>query len=442
MSETTGTTRILCVDDEPQLLSALKRVFRGEEYTVDTAGDGFQGLQKIKENQYDVIISDMRMPHMDGAEFLTAAAQLRPDCPRILLTGFSDHESTVRAINDGKIFSFVSKPWNNDQLRETVQKALATRPVAQSLSAEDSVLLNQLQIEKTRLESESQKLLSEMDDTRHKLDETSVFLNLAQQELRESYATCLKVFTRLINVRLGNAAQLSELITEHAVAVATMFKRPAQEIDMIRIAAMLHQIGKMGLPDSILRKPLQSLTPEERDIYATYPAKGGQVLFPLEVFHDAGIIIRHQNENFDGSGVPDGLVGAAIPLGSRILRVVMDYLASLNGLKTGIPLSDEIARSYILAQQNVKYDSSVVNAYFAFLGAYSVDVIPMEESISSAKQLTPGMKVVRDVFNKEGLLLIAKNTRLTSNLINHLRNHEIRNKVQLAIPVMQESPPL
>lgn len=440
MSETSGLTRILCVDDEPQLLSALKRVFRGSEYAVDTAGDGFQGLEKIKENQYDVIISDMRMPHMDGAEFLTAAAQLRPECPRILLTGFSDHESTVRAINDGKIFSFVSKPWNNDQLRETVQKALDSRQLAAPVAVVDTERVNQLEEEKNRLENESNKLLGEVDVARQQLDETSVFLNMAKEELRESYATCIKVFSNLINGRLGSGAALNDRITNHVVAVASILKCSAADVDMMRNAAMLHQIGKMSLPDSIIRKPLQSLSHEERDIYSTYPVKGEQVLMPLDIFQETGRVIRHQHENFDGSGGPDGLEGVEIPLGSRILRVVMDYLSCLNGTKTGVPLSDEIARSYILAQQNSKYDPAVVTIYFSYLGAHLLNAKPADDNALVTQALVPGMKVMRDVFSQEGLLLVAKNTRLTVNLINHLRNHEVRHKVKLSIPILHETP--
>lgn len=438
MSDSSSVTRILCVDDEPQLLSSLRRVFRGSDYEVDTAGDGFEGLQKIKTQPYDVIISDMRMPHMDGAEFLTAAAQLMPDCPRILLTGFSDHESTVRAINDGKIFSFISKPWDNEQLRETVRKALESRSHNVAKNPEEIVRLQSLEQEKTRLQVETQSLLNEVDLTQHQLEETTAFLDLAQEELRESYSTCMKVFANVVNMRLGNSTQISETITQHAVAVSSIFRRPPGEIATIRNAAMLHQLGKMGLPDSILRKPLQSLSPDERDIYATYPVKGEQILLPIEVLHDSGRMIRHQNENFDGSGMPDGLVGAAIPLGSRILRVVIDYLSCINGTKTGVPLSGEIARSYIVAQQEVKYDPSVVTAYFSFLASNLVNIDAIEEMVLEVKNLLPGMRVTRDVHNKDGMLLIAKNTRLTRNLINHLRNFELRSQLQLHVPIMPE----
>lgn len=443
MNEKLAVTRILCVDDEPQLLSALKRVFRSAEYAVDTAGDGFQGLEKLKENRYDVIISDMRMPHMDGAEFLTAAAQLMPDCPRILLTGFSDHESTVRAINDGKIFSYMSKPWDNNELRLAVQRALESRSqsVAQDIQSRPGTDIEQLAQENKRLEDETRHLLTEVNVVRHQLDETTAFLDLAQEELRESYATCLKVFANLVNLRLGNCSQISNLITDHVVAVATLMQRSAGEIAMIRNAAVLHQVGKMGLPDAIIRKPLQSLTPDERDIFATYPVKGEQVLVPLEVFHESGRVIRHQNENFDGSGVPDDLAGAAIPLGSRILRVVMDYLACVHGTKTGIPLNEEIARSYILAQQGGKYDPLVVSVYFAYLAANDSSLKPHEEMLLEVKHLLPGMTVVRDLHSEDGLLVVGRNTTLTRNLINHLRHHDNRGGHPIKVPVMLDITP-
>ena len=104
---------LLCVDDEPGILKSLQRLFVGQPVRVLLAGSGQQALQLMQTEKVQLIISDMRMPQMNGAEFLAQAAQLQPDCYRILMTGYADLASTVQAINIGKIHRYVQKPWQN-----------------------------------------------------------------------------------------------------------------------------------------------------------------------------------------------------------------------------------------------------------------------------------------------------------------------------------------
>lgn len=115
---------LLFVDDEPNVLKALRRLFRGSEYAVHIAETGVAGLEILRQQPIDLIISDMRMPQMDGAEFLTRAAEAWPDAVRILLTGYADMESTIAAVNNGKIYSYCSKPWEDSDLKILVNNAL------------------------------------------------------------------------------------------------------------------------------------------------------------------------------------------------------------------------------------------------------------------------------------------------------------------------------
>ncbi|MDA0191736.1 MAG: response regulator, partial [Proteobacteria bacterium] len=108
--------RLLCVDDEPNILSALRRLFRQGGYDVVVAGSGAEGLLRMEEGSFDLVISDMRMPEMDGARFLEQVRRRWPDTVRILLTGYADISSTVEAINKGEIYRYLSKPWNDDDV--------------------------------------------------------------------------------------------------------------------------------------------------------------------------------------------------------------------------------------------------------------------------------------------------------------------------------------
>ncbi|WP_026842590.1 response regulator [Citrifermentans bremense] len=117
--------RILCVDDEKNVLRSLERIFLDDDYTILTASSGQEGLELLhEEEQVHVIISDYRMPGMNGVEFLRAAFDLHPECIRIILSGYADTTAVVAAINEGKIYKFIPKPWNDDELRVTVNKAI------------------------------------------------------------------------------------------------------------------------------------------------------------------------------------------------------------------------------------------------------------------------------------------------------------------------------
>ena len=129
---------LLCVDDEANILSALRRLFRPHGYTVLTAGGGEEGLEILAREPVDLIISDMRMPVMDGARFLGEARKRHPDTVRLLLTGYADMESTIEAINAGQISRYISKPWNDQDVLLTVREALERK---------------QLEKEKARLEA-------------------------------------------------------------------------------------------------------------------------------------------------------------------------------------------------------------------------------------------------------------------------------------------------
>ena len=115
---------LLCVDDEANILSALRRLFRPHGYTVLTAGGGEEGLEILAREPVDLIISDMRMPVMDGARFLGEARKRHPDTVRLLLTGYADMESTIAAINSGQIARYIAKPWNDQDVLLTVREAL------------------------------------------------------------------------------------------------------------------------------------------------------------------------------------------------------------------------------------------------------------------------------------------------------------------------------
>jgi response regulator RpfG family c-di-GMP phosphodiesterase len=126
-TETAEPVRVLAVDDEPSILSAIKRLFRGQGWEVLTATSGKEALALLEQEPVALVVSDMRMPEMDGAQFLEQVFVRWPDTKRILLTGYADATATIAAINRGKIWRYVAKPWNDDEGEAALQQILALK---------------------------------------------------------------------------------------------------------------------------------------------------------------------------------------------------------------------------------------------------------------------------------------------------------------------------
>ncbi|MDQ1363761.1 MAG: hypothetical protein QG652_1623, partial [Pseudomonadota bacterium] len=134
-AETRPVITILCVDDEKNILSSLRRLLRPEGYEVQLASSGAEGLEILEKMPVDLVISDMRMPEMNGAEFLEKVYAKWPDTVRILLTGYSEISSTIDAINKGNIYKYISKPWEEHDLRQTIRNALEARKIEKERDA-------------------------------------------------------------------------------------------------------------------------------------------------------------------------------------------------------------------------------------------------------------------------------------------------------------------
>lgn len=413
------SARILFVDDEPQMLSALKRVFRGEQYQVDTANSGAEGLERLATDTYDVIVSDMRMPEMDGAAFLAEAYKKQPLSKRILLTGYADHDSTVRAINEGKVHHYLNKPWDNTALRELIDKAIEQKRAESSeVGAGDEA---------------ARQLKEQVAQVSQELSQATTFMDLAREEMLNQYNTSIKIMSNLANLRLKGASEMNEDIVRHCVAIAKALKLEHKVVGEIRNAARLYQLGKIALPDSLISTPIDKLSAEQRLIYMQHPELAADTLLPLEPLAFCALLIRHQNENADGTGTPNKLKGNEIPLGSRILRVVIDFHQLLYGLYFGIKLSVADAQAYLISHAGKKYDPILVQLYTKLLAHLKNNTVYKDDHMVSLDDLQPNMLVTRDLLNADGMLLIAKQTILNEVLISKLKAYANKTHRELRI---------
>ncbi len=398
---------ILFVDDEPQMLSALTRVFRGKGYNVITANSGLEGLSLLEAHQFDVIISDMRMPEMDGASFLAASCERSPNSRRILLTGYSDQESTIRAINDGHIHRFLTKPWDNQELRAKVEEEISHKQLIQD---------------------GDQDLKDQIDSANRELSQVSGFVDMAKEELLEQFNTTIKVIGNLINMRMPQASTMSWNVVSHSVALAKLLKLDSKTITEISQASRLYQLGKLILKDSLVNSCIDDLEPKQLKEYNGHSIMGADLLTPLNSLDYTAKLIRYQNENYDGTGQPHKLQGNKIPLGSRILRLTIDYQQLIHGFHFKDPLSSQDALSYIENYSGKKYDPVLLGLYKKLIVQLSMaqESQLFNDNLIPLKSLQPHQVVSRDLLNPDGMLLISKGTELNNTMIEKLKNYANR----------------
>lgn len=410
---------LLLVDDEPSILSSLKRLLRPEGYRILTAESGAEGLELLETEPIAMIISDMRMPGMDGAEFLAKARERWPAVVRVLLTGYADMGSTVTAINEGQIYRYISKPWNDGEM------LLMVRDVLQRIELErENAQLNEL----TRKQNDELKALN--SSLEEKVEERTKALrvaldktDLAHRELKQAYLTTVRVFSDLIESR-------SPILSGHGRRVADLARRIGRLVELgdaeqqdLMLAAMLHDLGKLGLPDGLLDKPFTQLQGNERSQVMRHPARGEALLMAIPPLKTAAKLIRHHHEHFDGSGFPDGLAGLAIPLPARILTVANDYDALQLGTVVGRSLTKPEAIAFISQNRGKRYDPQIADALDQAVAGDRGEPVSTDLKLSSG-QLRPGMELTRDLLHPDGYLLLARGFVVDEALIEQLKRVE------------------
>jgi len=412
---------LLLVDDEPNIVSSLRRLFRPLGYKILTAGNGEEGLAVMQENSVDLIISDMRMPVMDGAAFLSQAAECWPDTVRILLTGYADMESTVAAINKGKIYSYISKPWEDSDITLGVRHALQQR----FLERERRRLLVLTKKQNSELQDLNANLEDKVKERTEKLRQAVGLLEKSYESIKKNYVDTVRVFSNIIEMREGVVSGHSRRVAEHAYALAIKCGMSKEEAQQVLYAGLLHDIGKIGLPDKLITKPFNALINVERAEVMKHPMVGEGLLMGLENLTEASRLIRSHKERYDGQGYPDGLKGKEIPTGARILSLINDFFSLQAGTLSTQRLSPGEAQEYISRNQGKRYDPALVKVWLEMYDSLQegVDDVSRGREMSS-RDLVKGMVLARDLKIKNNVLLLSKGHILDDHIIRRIKKME------------------
>ncbi len=375
--------KILFVDDDPNILAAFERQLR-KDFSVHTALGGEEGLRAISaHNPFAVIVSDLRMPGMDGIQFLSRVRQTAADSVRIMLTGNADLATAIDAVNQGNVFRFLTKP------------------------CEQQVLFNALSdgVRQYKLITAERELL--------------------EKTLRGS----IKVLSEILHLLNPEAFGRASRITRYAREIASAMG--VSGIWQIETAAALSQIGCVILPEAALKKLYrgQELTGEESQLFAMHPCIGSDLLSHIPRMKTIAKIIADQEKNFDGSDSPqESNGGEEIPLGARILKVVLDF----DTLKArGVSNSEASGK---MAKSTGRYDPDVLSALRRILAAELHD----EERTVKSNELVDGMILAQDIRFLDGRICVGRGYEVNLTLRERIKNFSqkpgLQEPVRVTVP--------
>jgi response regulator RpfG family c-di-GMP phosphodiesterase len=424
-----GAATLLLVDDESGILSSLRRLLRPHGYTIHTAESGQAGLEILERETIDLVISDMRMPEMDGARFLEQVRLRWPATMRILLTGYADVSSTIDAINRGEIYRYIAKPWDDTDLLLIVRDALDR----QRLREENTRLLALTQAQNDELKDLNANLEFKVRQRTTEIEQINSFLNLANNRLKQNFLISIKMFSGLMELRGGAVSGHSRRVAELVRKLSIVLGIEGKARQDLFFAALLHDVGKIGFADSLLSRPVSRMNGDDIGQYRRHAAAGEAALMPLEELKDVAQIVRSHHERFDGQGFPDGLAGAAIPFGARLLAVVNDYDGLQIGTLAEKRMTADEARAMLLQSRGKRYDPELVDAFVAMLAGMGQEVI--NERAFSHADLKVGMVLSRDLVSREGALLLSADFALDVSLIKQIQDYARRENHAIMIYV-------
>lgn len=379
--------KILFVDDEANVLAAFQRQLR-REFRINTALGGEQALRVMEQHgPFAVMVSDMRMPEMDGVQLLAEVRRRAPDTIRVMLTGNADRQTAIDAVNEGQIFRFLTKPCPGEALTRTLHAALKQYRL---VSAERDLLENTL-------------------------------------------SGAIKLVTDILSMVDPDSFGRSVTLRESAGAIArTLAIDDPWEVEL---AAMLAPIGTVAVPPETLTKVRagESLDERETEVVARIPEIGHGLLTHIPRLSTVAEIVLFQKKRFDGSGPPTtAIAGEELPIGARILAVATD-LAALE--EAGVARSDALER---MRARRGHYDPVALDA------AAAVGVADGDRSALSTVaelriiELRPGQTLMANIETVGGRLLTAAGTRITETIIERLRSYshlmQLREPIRVKLP--------
>jgi len=326
---TTQREGILIVDDEEGVRRLLKRKLLSQGYRCEEAGSAYQALDELRNKAIGLVILDIKMPGKSGVQLLPEIRASYADTVVIMATAITDTSTAIYCMKQGA-YDYITKPFDLDEVVLSVDKAL----------------------EKRRLELENRDHQQHLEQ---KIEEQS-------RKIRASFLNAITSLAYALEAKDRYTSGHSQRVAEISVAIAEQLGMPPESVEKIRLAGLIHDIGKIGVRESVLNK-LSMLTDEEFQHIKRHPEIGEPILAPIVEDEEVLKIVRHHHERYDGKGYPDGLFGEAIPLGARILAMADSYDAMTSERPYRRAMRAETACAEIEHGKGTQFDPEVADVF-------------------------------------------------------------------------------
>jgi len=348
---TEGIKEILVVDDEPLIREIIIRKLSEFGYIATPVENAFEALNKMREKSYPLVLSDIMMPGMDGIELLKRLRSLYPDTAVVMITAVSNVNIAIEALREGA-YDYLIKPFNFEEVVLSVKNAFEKR---------DLILENRLY--QKHLEALVENQTSEIRQLLSKEQERSSELNKALEEIQITHDATIDALSAALDYRDNETEGHSQRVVRYSLEIGKVLGLERRNLEVLARGTLLHDIGKIGVPDSILWKP-GKLTDEEWVEMRKHVEYGFKMLKSIHFLKDAALIVQHHHERYDGSGYPNRMSGDNIVIGARIFAIADTYDAMTTNRPYRKALTDRDAREEIKRCNGAQFDPRITEAFF------------------------------------------------------------------------------
>ena len=409
---------LLCIDDESSILRSLQRLFHRKPYKILVTDSAKNALKIIENTPVDVIISDMRMPEMDGATLLEKVAKSHPHTYRIVLSGFADFEATVAAINLGKINRFINKPWNNEELINSVEEGL------------EQLRLKKENINLKRKVEKQNKLLKSLNND---LEER---VNLRTKQIRASLLrnernnkACEKMLFNFIAINPELSGGFAKNVGQLAGRLGEQLGLDKDALHDVRLAGFLNEIGLLGLDPLLCSTAYNLLNFEQRKQFMDQGLVAQQILSPAQHLTGVTEILTYQYSTLE---IIAKAVDSKTLLACKIIIIARDYWRFSCGKIEPNKMDGKQIQIELTKAKGIKYDEEILELLMAKPELAHDNI---NEQGLNTRQILPNMILKNSLFSESNLLILAEGHELTERSINKLIEYESNQKCKFVIVV-------
>lgn len=396
MNEANVKPLVVVVDDEEQIVSSLRRVLMRQKFRVEGFTDPRLALAFLHDERPHVVISDMRMPIMSGQDFLSEVNVLRPECYRIVLTGYADMTSTLDVVNRGAISGYLQKPWESEHLVAVVEKGAAH---------------TELFFENERLRQALEEANANLED---KVERRTNQIRAALTKLERTHEANLNVLFNLLSSHPNINGEFAKNVSRISTRIAAKIKQEQAFQENVRLSGLLCELGYIGLPIQLCNIPFTKMTAGQIIEYKKQSEIASQILSPASHWNDVARILREQYTAFK----PLTANTPSPSLGAQIIAVVRDYFRMRDGRYFEKPVSHQRAMAELMKYRDSRYSDEIMDLISKSPQLLDVGHLPGNYNIDD---IVPGMVLLDDIYTVDNILLLPKGHTFSQQTISRLR---------------------